>query len=81
MIGGEPVPGRLAGIHDIRQTAKYRVGEPVAAQIVPSPLDRNITIRHGGNRAFYSVDRDIVQMPEFQRSARTRSVARKRTPP
>jgi antirestriction protein ArdC len=25
-----------------------------------------ITIRHGGNRAFYSVDRDIVQMPEFQ---------------
>jgi antirestriction protein ArdC len=26
----------------------------------------NITIRHGGNRAFYSVDRDIVQMPEFQ---------------
>jgi antirestriction protein ArdC len=26
----------------------------------------NITIQHGGNRAFYSVDRDIVQMPEFQ---------------
>ena len=26
----------------------------------------NITIRHGGNRAFYSVDRDIVQMPEFR---------------
>ena len=25
-----------------------------------------ITIQHGGNRAFYSVDRDIVQMPEFQ---------------
>jgi len=25
-----------------------------------------INIRHGGNRAFYSVDRDIVQMPEFQ---------------
>jgi antirestriction protein ArdC len=25
-----------------------------------------ITIRHGGNRAFYSLDRDIVQMPELQ---------------
>lgn len=25
-----------------------------------------IAIQHGGNRAFYSVDRDIVQMPEFQ---------------
>jgi antirestriction protein ArdC len=25
-----------------------------------------ITIQHGGNRAFYSVDRDIVQMPEFR---------------
>jgi antirestriction protein ArdC len=25
-----------------------------------------INIQHGGNRAFYSVDRDIVQMPEFQ---------------
>jgi len=24
-----------------------------------------ITVQHGGNRAFYSVDRDIVQMPEF----------------
>ncbi len=26
----------------------------------------NITVQHGGNRAFYSVDRDIVQMPEFR---------------
>jgi len=34
------VPGHLAGIHDIRQTAKYRVGEPAAAQIVPDRLDR-----------------------------------------
>ena len=25
-----------------------------------------ITIQHGGNRAFYSVDSDIVQMPDFQ---------------
>jgi antirestriction protein ArdC len=25
-----------------------------------------IDIHHGGNRAFYSVDRDLVQMPEFQ---------------
>lgn len=25
-----------------------------------------ITIQHGGNRAFYSPDRDLVQMPEFQ---------------
>ena len=25
-----------------------------------------ITVQHGGNRAFYSVDRDVVQMPEFQ---------------
>ena len=25
-----------------------------------------ITVQHGGNRAFYSVDRDLVQMPEFQ---------------
>ncbi|MGO9360799.1 MAG: zincin-like metallopeptidase domain-containing protein [Xanthobacteraceae bacterium] len=24
------------------------------------------TIQHGGNRAFYSPDRDIVQMPELQ---------------
>src|SRR5260370_8596072 len=40
MVGGEQVPGRLAGIHDVRQAPKYRVGEPVAAQIVPNPLDR-----------------------------------------
>src|SRR4051812_19619638 len=39
VIGGEPVPRRLAGIHDVRQAGKYRVGEPVAAQIVPNPLD------------------------------------------
>ena len=39
MVGGEPVPGPLAGIHDVRQAGKYRVGEPVAAQIVPNPLD------------------------------------------
>src|ERR1700730_19142881 len=38
VIGGEPVPRRLAGIHDVRQAGKYRVGEPVAAQIVPNPL-------------------------------------------
>ena len=40
VVGGEPVPGRLAGIHDVRQTAKHRVGKPMAAQIVPNPLDR-----------------------------------------
>ena len=40
VVGGEPVPSGLAGIHDVRQAAKYRVGEPVAAQIVPNPLDR-----------------------------------------
>ena len=40
MIGGEAVPGHLAGIHEVRQAGKYRVGEPVAAQIVPNPLDR-----------------------------------------
>src|SRR3954462_16020972 len=39
VIGGEPVPRRLAGSHDVRQAGKYRVGEPVAAQIVPNPLD------------------------------------------
>ena len=40
VVGGEPVPGHLAGVHDIRQATKHRVGEPVAAQIVPNPLDR-----------------------------------------
>ena len=40
MVGGEPVPGHLAGIHDVRQADKHRIGEPVAAQIVPNPLDR-----------------------------------------
>src|SRR5258706_10738580 len=38
-VGGKPVPRRLAGVHDVRQAPKYRVGEPVAAQIVPNPLD------------------------------------------
>src|SRR5882762_3706865 len=40
VVGGEPVPGHLAGIHDLGQAGKYRVGEPMAAQIVPNPLDR-----------------------------------------
>ena len=40
VVSGKPVPGHLAGIHDVRQAGKYRVGEPVAAQIVPNPLDR-----------------------------------------
>ena len=40
MVGGEPVPGHLAGIHDVRQAGKDRVGEPMAAQIVPNPFDR-----------------------------------------
>jgi hypothetical protein len=26
VIGGEPVPGHLAGVHDVRQAPKYRVG-------------------------------------------------------
>src|SRR6266702_296497 len=39
-VGGEPVPRHLAGVHDVGQATKYRVGEPVAAQIVPNPLDR-----------------------------------------
>src|ERR1700722_8603777 len=37
-VGGEPVPRHLAGVHDVGQATKYRVGEPVAAQIVPNPL-------------------------------------------
>jgi len=40
VVGGEPVPGHLEGIHDGGQAGKYRVGEPMAAQIVPNPLDR-----------------------------------------
>ena len=40
MVGGKPVPGHLAGIHDVGQADKHRVGGPVAAQIVPNPLDR-----------------------------------------
>src|SRR5207237_8673490 len=39
-VGGEAVPGPLTGVHDVRRATKYRVGEPVAAQIVPDPLDR-----------------------------------------
>ena len=39
-VGGEPVPRHLAGVHDVGQATKYRVGEPVAAQIVPNPLHR-----------------------------------------
>ena len=39
VVGGEPVPSGLAGIHDVGKATKYRVGEPVAAQIVPNPLD------------------------------------------
>jgi hypothetical protein len=30
----------LAGIHDVRQAGKHRIGEPMAAQTVPNPLDR-----------------------------------------
>ena len=40
VVGGEPVLGHLAGIHDVRQADKHRVGEPMAAQIMPNPLDR-----------------------------------------
>src|SRR5580704_8624490 len=29
--GGEPVPSHLAGIHDVRQAGKRRVGEPICA--------------------------------------------------
>src|SRR5215471_14758405 len=33
--------GSIAGsIHDVCQAGKHRVGEPMAAQIVPNPLDR-----------------------------------------
>src|SRR5258708_2466389 len=39
-LGGEAVPGGLAGVHDLRQVAKDRVGEPMAAQIMPDALDR-----------------------------------------
>jgi len=40
VVGREPLPGHLAGVHDVLQVPKYRVGEPVTAQIVPNPLDR-----------------------------------------
>ena len=40
VICGKPVPGCLAGIHDVRQAGKHRIGQPMAAQIVPNPLDR-----------------------------------------
>ena len=39
VVGGEPVPSGLAGIPDVGQATKDRVGEPVAAPIVPHPLD------------------------------------------
>ena len=34
------------------------------------------TIQHGGNRAFYSPDRDIVQMPELNNFPRRRKLLR-----
>ena len=34
------------------------------------------SIQHGGNRAFYSPDRDIVQMPEVQSFPRWRKLLR-----
>ena len=34
------------------------------------------TIQHGGNRAFYSPDRDIVQMPELNNVPRRRKLLR-----
>ena len=40
MVVGKPVPRHLAGIHDGRQAGKHRVGQPMAAQIVPNALDR-----------------------------------------
>ena len=39
-VGGEPVPRHLAGIHDVGQATKQRIGQPMAAQMVPDPLDR-----------------------------------------
>jgi len=40
VVGGEPVLGCLAGVHDFRQAGENRVGKPMAAQIVPNPLAR-----------------------------------------
>jgi hypothetical protein len=39
-ICGKAVPGRLTGVQNVGQVAEYRVGEPMAAQIVPDALDR-----------------------------------------
>src|SRR5271170_232980 len=39
VVVGKSVLGHLAGIHDVGQAGKHRVGEPVTAQIVPNPLD------------------------------------------
>jgi hypothetical protein len=33
VVSGEPVPGHLAGIHDVRQADKHRIGEPVARHL------------------------------------------------
>ena len=40
----------VAVVHDVGQATKHRVGEPVAAQIVPNPLDR-IELRAVGGSA------------------------------
>src|SRR5580700_5309405 len=42
-MDGEPVPRRLAGIHDVRQADKHRVGKPMAAQIVPNPCSTGLS--------------------------------------
>ena len=44
---------------------------PDAAGILVNPVESffagtKATIQHGGDRAFYSPDRDLVQMPGFQ---------------
>ena len=44
MVVGKPVPGYLAGIDDVGEAGKHRVGEPMAAQIVPNPLDRIVLV-------------------------------------
>ena len=50
----------------------YATVAPLNADIKPLEAaerffaNTNITLQHGGNRAFYSPDRDIVQMPELK---------------
>jgi antirestriction protein ArdC len=50
----------------------YATVAPLNADIKPLEAaerffaNTNITVQHGGNRAFYSPDRDIVQMPELK---------------